>query len=321
MNTMRAMVQDHYGAATELRRRQVGVPAPDGDEVLIRVSYSAVNFADDRLCQVGVNHFTGRVEQPPFIPGGEVVGARSDSGGRVVAISGLGGYAQYVAAPAELVFDVPDDVDDEAALTTFVPGLTAAYLLRAVAPLGTRSVVVNGASGAVGTILLQLLSNHPGTVVATATSAAPFLFEGSAATVVVASPDELADRVVAVNSGAVDVVFDPIGGPVFDASLAMLAAQGVIVTYGNASGGTTAVDPRSLIVGSRRVEGFWLMDWLRAEPAGSRAAVADLFAKVAQGQISTPRPRLFGLSRAAEAMAASHERGARGRVLLSPWSN
>ncbi len=140
--------------------------------MLVRVTRAGVNFADTHQRE---NVYLRRYELP-LVPGGEVAGvveragAGFEAGQRVVAMTGSGGYAEYVAAPAETTFPLPDEVDDALALTLLIQGLTAWHLLETSAQLRSgESVVVHSAAGGVGSLAVQLARPlGAGRVIATA---------------------------------------------------------------------------------------------------------------------------------------------------------
>ena len=118
----------------------------------------------------------------PLVPGGEVAGvvvsapagSELSEGQRVVALTGLGGYAQYAIAPNAHTFAVPEGVDDGTALALIIQGTTAWHLYRTAARVAEgESVVVHSAAGGVGSLAVQL--GRPlgaGRVIAVASSAA-----------------------------------------------------------------------------------------------------------------------------------------------------
>src|SRR5664280_2584400 len=108
----------------------------------------------------------------PLVPGGEVAGVREDTGERVVALVGTGGYAEYAIAPKDLVFGIPDALDDGTALAMMVQGTTAWPPYRTAGRVADgESVVVHAAAGGVGSIAVQLgHSMGAGRVIATASS-------------------------------------------------------------------------------------------------------------------------------------------------------
>ena len=115
-----------FGGPEVLHLVDLPVPTPAEGEVLIRVRRAGLNYAD-------THSRTGSyVHQPPLplVPGIEVAGVREDTGQRVIAMVGTGGYAEYAVAPQALTFPIPDGLDDETALAILVQGLTAWHLYR-----------------------------------------------------------------------------------------------------------------------------------------------------------------------------------------------
>jgi NADPH:quinone reductase len=155
---MAVALQTERGGRETVAPARLALPEPGPDQVLVRVHRAAVNFADERACRTGINHLSGRVEDLPFVPGGEIVGTRVDTGETVVAICGSGGFAQYATVEERTAHPIPAGLDMESALSVFVPGLTAGLLLEVAQPDKGDAVVVSGATGAVGTLLLRLLA-------------------------------------------------------------------------------------------------------------------------------------------------------------------
>src|SRR5271165_4596277 len=110
-----------FGGPEVLELTELPKPVPGEDEVLIRVNRAGLNFADTHT---RTNSYV-RKATLPLVPGGEVAGIREDTGERVVALVGSGGYAEYATAPSELVFPIPDALDDGTALAIIIQGLTA----------------------------------------------------------------------------------------------------------------------------------------------------------------------------------------------------
>ena len=165
---MRAIQIEQFGGPEVLQLADVPIPEPGEGEVLIRVSRAGMNYADTHQ---RTNDYLARYELP-LVPGGEVAGVREDTGERVVAMCGLGGYAEYATAPAALTFRIPDGVDDGAALALLIQGLTAWHLYRTSAKLAQdESVVVHAAAGGVGSLAVQLgKPMGAGRVIATAST-------------------------------------------------------------------------------------------------------------------------------------------------------
>src|SRR5436190_4580972 len=132
---MRAIQIEAFGGPEVLELADVPVPELGEGEVLIRVSRAGMNYADTHQ---RTNDYLASYDLP-LVPGGEVAGVRDDTGERVVAMSGLGGYAEYATAPAALTFPIPDGVDDGTALALLIQGLTAWHLYRTSAKLARAS--------------------------------------------------------------------------------------------------------------------------------------------------------------------------------------
>src|SRR5213080_1655901 len=115
-STMRAIQMNEFGGPEVLRLVELPDPQPRPEEALIRVTRAGVNFADTHT---RTNSYVQRATLP-LVPGGEVAGVRDDTGERVVALVGSGGYAQYAVAPQDQVFAIPDGLDDGVALALIV---------------------------------------------------------------------------------------------------------------------------------------------------------------------------------------------------------
>jgi NADPH2:quinone reductase len=315
---MRAIQIEEFGGPEVLQLADLPIPEPGEGEVLIRVTRAGMNYADTHQ---RANDYLARYELP-LVPGGEVAGVREDTGERVVAMCGLGGYAEYATAPAALTFPIPDGVDDGAALALLIQGLTAWHLYRTSAKLAQgESVVVHAAAGGVGSLAVQLgKPMGAGRVIATASTEEKraLALELGADAAIDASPESMKERLEEANDGAkVDVVFEMAGGEVFEASLAALAPFGRLVTYGIASRQPNEVSSGALMRRSRAVVGFWLMHCI-GRPEMVDEALADLFTRVQRGELRVHVGGTYPLGDAARAQVDLAERRTMGKLLLDP---
>lgn len=315
---MRAIQIDSFGGPEVLQLVDLPVPEPGPDEVLIEVDLAGVNFADTHT---RTNTYV-RKASLPLVPGGEVLGVRTDTGERVIALTGDGGYAQYALAPRELVFPVPDGLDDGPALAILIQGLTAWHLHRTAARVGAgESVVVHSAAGGVGSLAVQLAKPFgAGRVIATASSEERrrLALRLGADVAIAPDPDGLTEAIKEANLGrGVDVVFDMAGGEVFEASCKALAHFGRIVVCGISSEQPNRVSTGSLLTHSRSVVGFYLFHCIGV-PGMLHEPLADLFARAAAGQIEVVIGGTYPLSRAAEAHVDLRSRRTSGKLLLDP---
>ena len=315
---MRAIQMSQYGGPEVLQLVDLPVPEPAAGEVLVKVSRAGLNFADTHR---RTNTYIAR-DELPLVPGSEVAGVREDTGARVVALCGSGGYAEYAVAPGALTFPIPDGVDDETALALVLQGLTAWHLYRTCGRVaGGESVVVHAAAGGVGSLAVQLgKPMGAGRVIATASTAEKraLALELGADVAVDGAAEGLRERLLAANLGApVDVVFEMAGGGVFDASLAALAPFGRLVIYGIASGEGNSIRSGSLMSHSRAVVGFWFAHCI-GRPEMIDTALADLFERVRDGELQVVTGPAYPLADAARAQTDLAERRTTGKITLDP---
>jgi NADPH:quinone reductase len=315
---MRAIQMTEFGGPEVLKLAELPTPQAGEGEVLIKVSRAGLNFADTHT---RTNSYV-RKATLPLVPGGEVAGTREDTSERVVALTGDGGYAEYAVAPEELVFAIPEGLDDATALAIVIQGLTAWHLYRTAARVRDgESVVVHSAAGGVGSLAVQLgRALGAGRVIATASSAEKraLALELGADVAIDSAAEGLQERLIGANEGrGVDVVFDMAGGASFDASYAALAHFGRIVVCGIASQEPNELRTGSLLRHSRSVVGFYLFHCLE-RPGMVADALSDLFARAARGELRTVIGGTYPLDRAAQAHIDLRERRTTGKLLLDP---
>ncbi len=348
---MRAIQISEFGGPEVLKLVELERPEPGAGEVLVRVTRAGINFADTHT---RTNSYV-RKATLPLVPGGEVAGVREDTGERVVALTGTGGYAEYALAPAAHVWAIPQGVSDDTALALLVQGTTAWHLYRTAGRVGKgaygegayevggheqihgmdqgrggnggggESVVVHAAAGGVGSLAVQL--GHPlgaGRVIATASSEEKreLALRLGADAAIDPAPEGLTERLLEANEGQpVDVVFEMAGGEVFDASYRALAPFGRLVVCGIASQQPNEVRSGSLLRHSRAVVGFYIFHCLE-RPGMFEQALADLFARVgadpAHPKLEVVVGHTYPLSQAAHAHIDLRERRTTGKLLLDP---
>ena len=314
---MRAVQIEEFGGPEVLRVVEVPKPEAGEGELLIEVSRAGMNFADTHQRE---NSYLARRELP-LILGSEVAGTTED-GRRVVALLASGGYAEYAVAPAASVYPIPDGLDEDAALSLLIQGLTAWHLFRTSAKLGEgESVVVVSGAGGVGSLAVQLAKPFgAGRVIATASTPQKrdLTLELGADAAVDPAVEDLTAALVDANDGRpVDVVLEMSGGRVFEQCAEALAPFGRIVAYGIASHEQNTLETGRLMRRSRAVVGFWLMHCLGRRHM-MEEPLADLFERAARGEL---RPRVgetYALSDVRRAHEDLQGRRTTGKVLLDP---
>lgn len=316
---MRAVQVTGLGGPDVLEVVDVADPVPGPDQVLIEVDHAGINFGDTH--QAAGTYLVGR--PVPFTLGSEVVGRVAGTERRVFALLDGGGYAERAVAERHLVFDVPDAIDDGAALAVGVAGLTAWHLLNTCARLMPgESVVVHAAAGGVGSVAVQLARAWgAGRIIAAAsTPAKRALALDLGADVAVDSEARGLSRSLKTANGGhpVDVVLEMAWGRTFDLSLIVLAPFGRLVSYGSASGQPTRpIQPGELMARGRSIIGFWLGHCFphrhMLEPQ-----LDALFAMVEAGELRPVVGRNYGLAQARRAHTDLLARGTTGKQVLDP---
>src|SRR5215218_1929986 len=296
---MRAIQQTEFGGPEVLKLVDIPRPEPADGELLIRVTRAGLNYADTHNRE---NTYLAPASLPQ-VPGGEVAGVREDTGERVVALCGSGGYAEYATANERLAFAIPDGVDDGTALALIVQGLTAWHLFRTSARLAEgESVVVQAAAGGV----------------ASTQEKRALALELGADVAIPADPDGMGERIVEANGGRkVDVVLEMSGGEVFEQSLSALAPFGRLAVFGAASGTTNKVETGRLMAGSRAVIGFWLIHCI-TRPGMLAEPLAELFERVGRGELRAIVGETYPLGEITRAHADMQARRTSGKLLLDP---
>ncbi len=316
---MRAIQQTEFGGPEVLRLVDVPEPVPAPDEVRVLVSRAGMNFADTHQRE---NKYVAKADLP-FIPGSEVAGVRSDTGERVVALTGgRGGYAEIAVVREDRCVTIPDGLDEGAALAMLIQGTTAWHLLRTAARLQPgESVVVHGGAGGTGSLCVQLAKAFgAGRVIATASSEAKLALalDLGADEAVNSQAESLADLLVSANRGRkVDVVLEMSGGSVFEQSMQALGTFGRMVAYGIATKEQNSVRTGTLLRRSQSVIGLWIQHVIE-RPEMYREALEDLFARAVRGELRVVAGKTYGLSEARRAQEDLAARRTSGKLLLDP---
>ncbi|MGQ0573877.1 MAG: NADPH:quinone oxidoreductase family protein [Pseudonocardia sp.] len=303
-------------------------PQPGPGQVLVRVAAAACNFPDILVCQ---GKYQERPELP-FTPGleiaGEVVaageGAGAAVGDRVLGTPpmGGGGFAELVVLDAASTLPWPDAMTAAQAAGMFITyqtGMCALHHRGALQP--GETLLVHAAAGGVGTAAVQLGKAAGARVIGTAGGAekCALVARIGADEVVDYASEDLVGRVKELTGGrGADVIFDPVGGDVFDASRKLAAFEGRILVIGFASGAHAAAPTPHVLVKNYAVVGVHWGYYRQMRPElipRWQATLADLWA---QRKIDPVVGAELALDRAPEALALLGSRGSTGKVVLVP---
>jgi NADPH:quinone reductase len=312
---VRAIQITEFGGPEVLQLAELPTPEPADGEVLIKVSRAGLNFADTHQRQ---DDYLAKATLP-MIPGAEVAGVREDTGQRVVALCGTGGYAEYATAPGALTFPIPDGVDDGTALGLLLQGLTAWHLYRTCGRVQPgESVVVHAAAGGVGSLACQWARHLGVTVIGTCSASKAAQAKANGATHVIDyTKEDFVKRVTEITAGKkLPVVYDSVGKDTFLKSLDCLAPLGMMVSFGQSSG---LVEPFSINIltgkGSLYVTRPTLAHYVPTTEK-LRASAREMFDLVAAGVLKIDIGQTYPLKDAAQAHRDLEGRKTMGSTVL-----
>jgi NADPH2:quinone reductase len=320
---MKAIVCNTLGGPELLTLEDLDSPRPGAGQVRIAIHACGVNFADTLLIK---GQYQVR-PQPPFSPGMEVGGEVLDGGAgvtdlkpgdRVMAVLSYGGYAEEVVAPAVAVVRLPPMMDFVTAAGFAVAygtshlGLTHRAQLRA-----GETLLVHGAGGGVGLTAVEIGKALGARVIATAGSADKLQVarDYGADELIDYSREDIRERVKAL--GGADVVYDPVGGEAFEASLRCINWEGRILTVGFASGKVPQPPANLLLVKNIAVIGVHWGAYLQHNPAVLHQSLSQLLTWYAEGKLKPHVSQTYPLAQAREALVALSERRTTGKVVIT----
>jgi NADPH2:quinone reductase len=267
----------------------------------------------------------------PFTPGSEVAGRISaigpdvdgiEVGQRVMATTGLGGFASHVVVPALSVVPLPDNLDSPRAATFTQSYCTCLFALRDRAGLRPgESVLVLGAGGGIGLAAIAVARALGARVIGAASSKEKqkAALDAGAEAVIDSSTESIKERGREWAGGTgVDVVLDPIGGPAAEQSLRALGDGGRYLVVGFASGTIPTVPLNQVLLRNRTVHGIDWGIWSMQHAKEQRTLLADLIGMVEAGTLDPVQPTQFPLDQVSTALENLLERRIVGKVALIP---
>ncbi len=329
---MKAAVFDRFGVPEEvLQVRDVPQPEPGRGQVRLRMLASPVNPSDLLV----VRGEYGKLPTLPATPGFEGVGVVDRSGGGVIALvrglkpgkrvavigAGGGAWAEFAVVPARQVVPLPDAIPDEQAAAFFVNPASALAMTRYVLGVPPGEWLLQTAAGSTLGRMVTRLGKHSGfrTInVVRRREQADELRRAGAEAVLCTADESIPNGVRGLTDGlGVKYAIDAVGGETGSAVIQALAPGGRLLVYGTLSREPIAIDPRLLMVGQKRVEGFWLSEWVRQQNAltmlGLFGAISGLMRK---GVLTSEVGATFPLDDVQKAVAQAAQPGRHGKVLL-----
>ncbi|MFG0411997.1 NADPH:quinone oxidoreductase family protein [Pseudomonas sp. YQ_4] len=322
---MKAVLCKTLGPAGNLVLEEVASPLPKNNEILLDVQAAGVNFPDTLIIE-GKYQF-----QPPlpFSPGGEaagVVAAVGEKAGafkvgdRVMALTGWGAFAEQVAVPFYNVLPIPASMDFTTAAAFGMTYGTSMHALRQRGQLQAgETLLVLGASGGVGLAAVEIGKAMGARVIAAASNA------DKLAVAKAAGADELIDYSQAslreeikrlTNGQGVDVIYDPVGGELFEQAVRGLAWNGRLLVVGFASGTIPQLAANLVLLKGAAVLGVFWGAFAQRQPQDNATNFQQLFAWHAQGKLKPLVSQTYPLAEAGAAIEKLGQRQAVGKLVV-----
>ncbi|MCV4285175.1 NADPH:quinone oxidoreductase family protein [Pseudomonas capsici] len=323
---MKALLCKAFGPADTLTLENVDSPVIKKNEILLDVQAAGVNFPDTLIIE-GKYQFKPPF---PFSPGGEAAGIISQvgekishlkPGDRVMALTGWGSFAEQVAVPGYNVLPIPETMDFTTAAAFSMTYGTSMHALNQRANLQPgETLLVLGASGGVGLAAVEIGKALGARVIAAASSAEKLEVARNAGAdeLINYSETSLKDEVKRLTAGnGVDVIYDPVGGDLFDQAIRSIAWNGRLLVVGFASGRIPELPVNLALLKGASVVGVFWGSFAQRQPQDNAANFKQLFDWYAEGKLKPLVSQVYPLEKGAEAIEVLGKRSAVGKVVVA----
>lgn len=323
---MKALLCKAFGPASTLVLEDIPAPDVKKNEILLDIHAAGVNFPDTLIIE-GKYQFKPPF---PFSPGGEAAGVISavgenvthlKPGDRVMALTGWGSFAEQVAVPNYNVLPIPESMDFTIAAAFSMTYGTSMHALKQRANLQPgETLLVLGASGGVGLAAVEIGKALGARVIAAASSAEKLEVARNAGAdeLINYTDTSLKDEIKRLTNGnGADVIYDPVGGDLFDQAIRAIAWNGRLLVVGFASGRIPELPVNLALLKGASVVGVFWGSFAQRQPQDNAANFKQLFAWFEEGKLKPLVSQVYPLERAGEAIDALGQRRAVGKVVVS----
>jgi len=321
---MRAVVCNEFRAPLTVEEQPEPHPGPG--QLQVEIAAAGLNYVDALFVRGEY-----QIKPPlPFVPGSEIAGrvlaagegvegfARGD---RVLAMTGVGGFAECALVGAAAAVPVPDALSDGQAATFVQSYSTALFALRERGRIQAgESLLVLGAAGGVGRAAIDVGKALGARVIAAASTD-----EKLAACRVLGADEcirygdeDLKTRARELGGGGVGVVFDPVGDAFSEPALRALGYDGRLLVIGFAGGEIPRLPLNQVLLRNRNVIGVDWGAWMLGHGAEQRALLDELLAWAAAGRLHPSEPAHYPLEDAQRALDDLRNRRINGKAALVP---
>lgn len=322
---MRALLCHYHGLPEDLQMGKLEKPDILANQILIQVKACGVNFPDALIIQ---DKYQFKPELP-FAPGGEVSGIAVEvgsevkhikSGDRVFALTGWGGFAEFVAADAHKCLPVPEGMDYVTAATTMYNFGTSLFALKQRAQLQKgEKLLVLGASGGVGLAAVQIGKQMGSHVVAAASTDEKLEVcrqHGADETLNYKSQDLKETAKAMTNGKGFDVIYDPVGDQYAEPAVRSLAWGGRYLVVGFAAGKPSAIPMNLPLLKGASIVGVFWGAFAQKEPQESMKNFEQILQWIKEGKVKQHIYKEYSLEEGAQAIRDLMDRQVIGKNVV-----
>jgi NADPH:quinone reductase len=322
---MRALICSEYGDGANTTIGELPTPKPEASYVQIKVHSTGIGYVDALM----VRNKHQNKHELPFAAGMAVAGTISALGAgvadialgtRVMALAYDGGLAEYALAPQGEVFPIPATMEFTSAASIASGYLTPHAALRWDAQIQPgETMLVLGASGTVGSAAVEVGKAMGARVIAAASTEAKLDIaraKGADETICYGTTDLYAAVQELSNKKGVDVVYDPVGGDLYEAAFKGLGWGGRYVVIGFAGGAIPQFAANRLLVKNRKALGFVLMYYRRFRQDLLQRSAQELSELFLQGKLRAQPSAVISLAQAGPAIDDFYCRRAVGNTVV-----
>lgn len=323
---MKAVLCESFGPAENLSLQDVSPPELESGQVIVDIHSCALNFPDVLMVE-------GKYQSLPpfpFTPGGEFAGvvtqvaddvSKWQVGDEVFASCGHGAMAEQIAVSAEALRAKPGNMSFATASGISTTYGTSYYALKQRANLQPReTLLVLGAAGGVGLAAVELGKAMGARVIAAASSAEKLAVaqQAGADELIDYSDGELKEKVKALTGGkGADVIYDPVGGPLFDQCMRCINWEGRILIVGFVGGDIPRVPTNLVLLKSCQVVGVFYGAFSGRFPVENEQNFAELLQMFEAGKLRALVGAEYQLTDFVEALNCLSQRRAVGKVVVN----
>lgn len=323
---MKAVLCKEFGPPESLVVEDVAEPELGDGQVRIAVKACGINFPDLLMIAGTYQH------QPPmpFSPGAELAGDVIETaanvvnikpGQRVAAMAGFGGMAEQICVDSGKVLPLPDDIDYIPAASFLLAYGTAYHALKQRAELQAgETLAVLGAAGGVGLAAVEIGKLMGATVIAAASTADKLALASKygADHLINYTDTGLKEGIKEITAGrGADVIYDPVGGELFEQSLRAVAWRGRILVVGFAGGEISKVPANLPLLKGCSIVGVFLGRFTEEEPVKNAENTTKLFQLLREGKLSPYISGTYPLEQSSRALQAVASRQAKGKIVIT----